>query len=106
MEASDALLSVNPACVGALTTIYVKYQVEASPSSPVFAVIWLKSSSQVVVGMALPEGSQSPYLVATPKGMAYRGLSKYLVLRAGDVLPDEFSSWAAAAYINAVAQRP
>ena len=102
--ASNVLLGVCPTAVGVLTTIYVKYQVDASPDSAVFAVIWLKSSSQIVVGMALTSGTASPHLVKAPKSLSYKGLSGYLVLGPGSELPGEFAAWAQEAYLNATAQ--
>lgn len=101
-EISDVLLNVNKDCVGVLTTIYVKYQVSAAPSSPVFGVAWVKSSTQVVLGLALSDGFESPRLSSPPKGMTYKGLTKYLTLKPGDSLPSELSGWAAAAYGSVV----
>jgi hypothetical protein len=99
---SDVLLNVNKDCVGVLTTIYVKYQVSAAHSSPVFGVAWVKSSSQLVLGLALSDEFKSPLLAPPPKGMTYKGLTKYLTLKPGDSLPSELSGWAAAAYRRVV----
>jgi hypothetical protein len=101
-EVSDVLLNVNKDCVGVLTTIYVKYQVSATPSSPVFGVAWVKSSSQLVLGLALSNGFESPLLGPPPKGMTYKGLTKYITLKPGDSMPSELPGWAAAAYGSVV----
>ncbi len=106
LEVSDALLGVSTKAVGVLTTIYVKYQLEDSSTSPVFSVVWLKKSSQLVVGLAVPGEIHSPHLVEAPKGMTYRGLSRYLVLQAGCTLPEEFRSWAVRAHANVAQQEP
>jgi hypothetical protein len=101
-DVSDALLNVSKDCVGVLTTIYVKYQVLPAPTSPVFGVAWLKTSTLLVVGLALSDHVDSPLLGAPPKGMTYKGLTKYLTLKPGDPLPVEISAWAAAAYGSVV----
>jgi hypothetical protein len=100
-EVSDLLLDTNSNCVGVLTTIYVKYQVSSEPSSAVFAVVWLKTSSQIVIGLALPDQINSSLLGPPPKGMTYKGLTKYLTLKPGESLPAELPMWAAAAYRKA-----
>ena len=97
-QISDILLDVNGDCFGELTTIYVKYQVSTIPSSAVFAVVWLKNSAQIVLGLALPDSVDSPLLGPAPKGMTYRGLTKYFTLKAGDSVPSELSTWAGVAY--------
>ncbi len=101
-EVSDVLLNVNNDCAGVLTTIYVKYQVSPAPSSPVFGVAWLKTSTQLVLGLALSEHVESSLLGPPPKGMTYKGLTKYVTLKPGDTLPMELSAWAAAAYVSVV----
>ena len=106
LQVSDTLLGVSATAVGVLTTIYVKYQLEDSPTSPVFAVVWLKKSSQLVVGLAVPDEIHSPCLVEAPKGMTYRGLSRYLALQAGCALPADFRAWAEQAHANVAQQEP
>ncbi len=104
-EVSDTLLNVNTDSVGVLTTIYVKYQTSPNPSSPVFAVAWLKPSTQLVLGLALPGHVESRLLEPAPKGMTYKGLTKYLVLKPGDSMPSALSEWAATAYENVVVKQ-
>ncbi len=104
LDMSESLLGVAPESVAVLTTIYVKYQLTDSPSSDVFAVVWLKNSKQLVVGLTLPQEVESPLLGAAPTGMKYKGLTKYLIVKPGDTLPPELSSWAKAAYENALSQ--
>ena len=95
---SDTLLSVSDSAYGELTTIYVKYKPSAEPAAPVYAVVWLKSSKQMIVGLALPSDFDHAALGKAPQGARYRGLTKYLTLRPGDAVPDEITDWARAAF--------
>lgn len=104
LDMSETLLGVSSESVGVLTTIYVKYQLTGSPSSDVFAVAWLKNSRQLVLGLALPLEFESPLLVLAPTGMKYKGITKYLIVKPGDILPSELSNWAKAAYDHAMGQ--
>jgi hypothetical protein len=103
LDMSEVLLDVAADTVGVLTTIYVKYQLTENPSSGVFAVAWLKTSKQIVVGLTLPENFESPLLGPAPKGTRYKGLTKYFTLRPGDLIPEKLSQWALAAYQHALA---
>lgn len=98
LQISNILLGASGDCYGELTTIYVKYQVSQSPSSPVFAVVWLKNSAQIVLGLALPDSVESPLLGPAPKGMTYKGITKYFTLKPEDPVPSELSTWAGVAY--------
>jgi hypothetical protein len=101
---SRTLLNVNCATAGVLTTIYVKYQTASAASSDVYAVAWLKNSKQIVVGLALPESVESELLGPAPKGMSYRGITKYITLKPGDQIPPELTSWAETAYQSVIAK--
>jgi hypothetical protein len=101
---SRTLLNVNSETAGVLATIYVKYQTSSAASSDVYAVAWLKTSKQIVVGLALPESVESDVLGPSPKGMFYRGITKYLTIKPGDQIPAELTSWAEAAYQSVVAK--
>jgi hypothetical protein len=102
-DISEILLSVAQEPVGVLTTIYVKYQLTSALTSGVFAVLWLKNSKQIVLGLALPEDFESPLLGSAPAGTKYKGITKYLTIKPGDALPEELPQWAAAAYKHASA---
>jgi hypothetical protein len=104
LEMSEILLNATPDGVGVLTTIYVKYQVDSKPTSGVFAVAWLKSSKQIVLGLALPDEAESPLLGPAPAGMKYKGITKYLIVKPGDQLPTELASWAKTAFENIVSE--
>jgi hypothetical protein len=100
LDMSEVLLSAAPEGVGFLTTIYVKYQIASAPNSAVFAVVWLKNSKQIVLGLALPEEFESPLLGPAPTGMKYKGITKYLTLKPGEQVPAELHQWASTAFAN------
>lgn len=95
----SALVSPSGTSLGELTTIYVKYLDPAVGASP-YAVMWIKKSSSLVVGLALPTTATSPLFVSAPAGCKYAGLTKYLCFSAGDAVPSQLPSWAFEAYQN------
>jgi hypothetical protein len=99
-DLSRVLLSVSPDAASELTTIYVKFCPTAEKNS-VFAVVWLKSSKQIVVGLSLPETVESPMLGPAPQGATYKGLTKYLTIRPGEAIPEELGGWAKLSYETA-----
>jgi hypothetical protein len=96
----DILLAVSPETKSELTTIYVKF-CTTNAGTEVFAVVWLKSSKEIVVGLALPDDFESPHLAPPPKGTKYKGLTKYFVVHPGEQIPADLHHWANAAYRNA-----
>ena len=108
LRVNDALLSVSPEAFADLTTIYIKYSVSPSPTSPVYAVVWVKTAKQFVVGLALPENVSAPELTGPPQGMKYKGLTRYLVVRPGDAVPAAVDQWARLAFdfVIETAQHP
>jgi hypothetical protein len=98
LDLSRMLLDVAPDAVGELTTIYVKYQVNAEPQPKVFAVAWLKTSKQIVVGLALPEDYEASQLGPAPAGTKYKGITRYFRIEPGDAIPSELPEWAKLAY--------
>ena len=92
----NMLISVSESVTGVLTTIYVKYA--TSPTAKPFAVLWIKNSKQLALGLALPEHYGHPLLVATPSGHAYSGLNKFVVVANGDAVPPEMAEVIRAAY--------
>ena len=87
------------------TTIYLKF-CGGTMRTEVYAVVWLKTSKQLVIGLSLPETVESPRLSPPPHGMKYKGLTKYLTLSAGDTLPDSFADWAKLAFEAATTGAP
>jgi hypothetical protein len=102
LDLSEALLGAGCEASANLTTIYVKYQVSSEPSSSVYAVAWIKTSREIVVGLAFPESEVPPELAPPFAGMRYPGLTGYFVLRHGDQLPAALGEWARRAYRTAL----
>ncbi len=101
MEIFDTLLSVSSDTRGELATSYVKCTVTDEVVSPVFSVVWIKTSKKITVGLALPESFESDKLVAAPPGTVYKGLTGYFTLTEDDDVPFELSHWADMAYNSA-----
>lgn len=104
LDVSSLLLDVSPDVAGVLTTIYVKYQITSGPNSSIYAVVWLKNSKQIVIGLALPEDYESPVLGPAPSGMKYKGITKYFTIVPGDPVPVELADWATAAHTHVTSQ--
>ena len=100
LDASRVLLAVSPEATSELTTIYVKFCTSAA-KNVVYAVVWLKNSKQIIVGLSLPGDDGSPLLGPPPPGTQYKGLTKYLTIRAGGAVPDALADWARQAFIAA-----
>lgn len=100
LELSGCLLDVAPAATGELTTIYIKFTVNAGPTSPVYAVVWVKNSKKWIVGMALPDDVTSPELGPAPPQKKYTGLTKYFTVTPEDPLPPHLRKWSQLAYAH------
>jgi len=99
-EVSSALLSVSPNARGELTTIYVKFGSPSETAGEPYAVVWIKKSTEMVVGLALPDEVTSPLLGPPPPRHKYTGLTAYLTMKPGDAVPAELSTWAKIAFDN------
>lgn len=97
-KACSHLLGVSPASTSELTTIYVKFSVTEHPGAEVFAVAWLKSSKNVVIGFALPDDFSDPQLTPAPSGMVYQGLTRYYAINSNSEIPSSFPAWANTAF--------
>ena len=95
---TKTLLSVSPESFAELTTIYIKFTVTNAASSPVYAVIWVKSSKSLDVGIAMPEGVVVEGLGPAPKGMQYKNLTGYFQVEPGQCIPTDLGRWAEQAY--------
>lgn len=100
----ENLLSVSSSAYADLTTIYIKFTLRREPSSPVYAVVWVKSSKRLVIGLALPEGNLPEELGPAPSGMTYKGLTGYFAVEPNDAVPVLLSEWAMLAYQFVVSQ--
>ena len=94
-----AFLGVSPTSRGELTRIYIKYTTSETGCQP-FAVMWVRSSSEIVIGLALPPDFCVGNIRAPLKPIAYSGLTTYFCLTAQDTLPVDIAAWSMAAYAN------
>jgi hypothetical protein len=85
---------------------YVKFTIDASPGSPTYAAIWLKSSAKLVVGLALPETYKADEFGPPLLGTTYKGLTKYLTVERGGSVPERLAEWGRLAYCNAASPTP
>lgn len=98
-----AITGVAPTVCGTLTTIYIKY-VTAENQHP-FAVVWVKKSKELVVGLALPTENMPRELSGPPEGCTYAGLTGYFKVTPVDTVPPALNAWARAAYKHLLNQR-
>jgi len=94
---ANTLLAVSRKATNELTTIYVKF---SRPGGQVYAVMWVKKSDQLVVGLALPGDIASPRLHAAPSTMKYPGLTSYFTVKTPEEVPPELATWARQAFEN------
>ena len=98
------LIAVSPTARGELTTIYVKYISDDTAGRP-YAVVWIKKSTELVIGLSLPDDARTNLLSDAPRGCKYAGLTAYLVVRPSDELPAEIGDWVRRAYQEVMAKR-
>ena len=96
---NEALLSVSEDAHGELTTIYIKYTTPDTGSQP-YGVVWVKKASELVLGLALPDSITSTLFQIAPPGCKYAGLTKFVVIKPGDEIPDDIAHWIEQAYQN------
>ena len=96
----EVLLAASPESRGELTTIYVKFAGPETRNQP-YAVVWIKKASEITIGLSLPDDVKSPDFVEEPRGCRYAGLTRYLVLRRGDKVPESLDEWVTQAHEHA-----
>jgi hypothetical protein len=94
---NSSLLGVSPTVRGELTTIYIKYFEPQLPNRP-YAVLWIKKSTLLVLGLSLPEIVESPRLAGPPSHLKYAGITKYMTVEPGQDVPEELAVWATLAH--------
>jgi hypothetical protein len=97
-EIQKNLLAVNDSVASKLMTGYIKYQASDGPLGQPFAVLWVKSAKQVVLGLATPEKLDHKNITVAPHGMVYKGLTSYLNITTEQDIPRELQHWVMAAY--------
>ena len=100
----NAVLEASPDAQGDLAGTYVKFTTDSHPTSAAYAVVWLKMSAprRLIVGLALPEDFETELLGPPPEPVFYQGLTKFLVIEEGQVVPQGLAEWARRAYEEAV----
>jgi hypothetical protein len=85
----NALIAASDHASGELVTVYIKYTVPEIRQP--FAVLWVKKSTELTLGLALPEAYSAPALTAAPNQIVYAGLAKYLTVHSGDKIPSDLA---------------
>jgi hypothetical protein len=100
VQVGEAILEVSPDSQGDLAGSYVKFTTDPHPTSAAYAVVWLKVSApkRLIVGLALPEDFEAVGLGPPPEPIFYQGLTEFLVIEEGQVVPKELAGWAKRAY--------
>jgi hypothetical protein len=100
LETGRLLLEPSPDAQAELLSQYVKFTRSAAPTSPPYAVVWLKSSKRLIVGLALPEAYEGEGLGPALPKTTYKGLTKYFAVEPGGAVPRGLATWARMAYRN------
>jgi hypothetical protein len=100
-QVSGLLLSVSATARGELTTIYVKFLDQETRPQP-YAVLWIKKSSEMVLGLSLPNEASPPYFTHAPRSYGYKGLTKYVAIHEDDQIAPDLADWVQVAYAHAV----
>lgn len=103
-EVNSALLRVGDDVRGELTTIYIKYKSDKSEKDEPFAVLWVKKSTELLLGLSLPEEVESPSFQEPPNKLKYGQLSKYILIPVGSEVPSDIVQLAEAAYAHTMAK--
>ena len=104
LQVSEVILEISPNAQGDLAGTYVKFTTDPHPTSAAYAVVWLNMSApkRLIVGLALPEAFELEGLGPPPEPILYKGLTKFLVVEEGQVVPGGLSGWAKRAYDEAL----
>jgi hypothetical protein len=101
IEIGESLLAVATEAHCESLGNYVKFTTDASPDSPAYAVVWLKSSAKLIVGLALPKTHEAAQLGPPLPKTTYKGLTKYFTVDRGGMVPEMLAEWGRLAYCNA-----
>lgn len=95
LSIAHALLQVSDRACSEMGTIHVRFE-RADGST--YAIMWLKKSTHVVVGLALERDATGERLHDAPNSMTYPGLTRYFTVAPGDEVPPDLPTWARAAF--------
>ena len=94
------LLDLHETATSELTTIYIKYKTLPEPMAPVFAVMWIRTTKKVILGLAAPEKIEHQNIIDAPFGMKYKGLTSFLEITEDHEIPVELEQWAEVAFYH------
>lgn len=94
------LLAVDESTVAELTTIYIKFKITDKIIFPVYAVLWLKSSKKILLGLATHDKINNEVIIDPPSDRKYKGLKSYLWLKENEDIPTGLEIWIKEAYQN------
>jgi hypothetical protein len=92
----DALVATSPNVQGTLTTIYIKYACSAAELP--FAVLWVKNSKQLTLGLSIPDDYSDLAFVEPPAKHNYSGLNRFIVVNNEGLVPENIADIAAVAF--------
>ena len=90
----EAIIAASPSARGALTTIYIKYTSDETGQNP-FAVLWVKSSAELVLGISLPDTASLPQSLLARSTPNYKNMTAFLRFTAADSVPNKLAGWLA-----------
>jgi hypothetical protein len=104
LQVSEVILGVSPNAQGDLAGSYMKFTTGPHPTSPAYAVVWLKVSApkRLIFGLTLPEDFEAEVLGPPPERIFYKGLTKFFAVKEGQTIPKNLSGWARGAYEEAL----
>lgn len=97
LQIAETLLGVSDQATSEMGTIHVRFE---RPDGSIYAIMWLKKSARVVVGLALDD-APGERLHEPPADMIFPGLTRYFTVTGGEAVPPELAAWASAAFAKA-----
>lgn len=92
------LIGTSPTVSSKAETVYIKYRIQEGVFADVFAVVWVRTTKQLITGLALPPGYQHSILGPPPPRTYYPPLNSYFTLTAGQPIPEPLAEWAQGAF--------
>ena len=95
------LLSVDKSAVVEPSTIYLKFKVRDEPLAAVYAVLWVRSVKNIILGLSTPKKNENEIVMGAPPHMKYTGLTSYIKIDEDVDLPSDLVIWIKNAFENA-----